>query len=70
MNLKNNRITVGELLDYAPAKAVIQKRFPMVMRHPLVGAARTMTLEQILSAAGAYIPEKKLQEALNELRKV
>ncbi|MCI9264618.1 MAG: hypothetical protein HFF06_08580 [Oscillospiraceae bacterium] len=70
MNLKNNRITVGELLDYAPAKAVIQKRFPMVMRHPMVGAARTMTLEQILSAAGAYIPEKKLQDALNELRKV
>lgn len=70
MNLKNNRITVGELMDYAPAKAVIQKRFPMVMRHPMVGAARTMTLEQILSAAGAYIPEKKLQDALNELRKV
>lgn len=70
MNLKNNRITVGELLDYAPAKAVIQKRFPMVMRHPMVGAARTMTLEQILSAASPYIPEKKLQDALSELRKV
>lgn len=70
MNLKNNRITVGELLDYAPAKAVIQKRFPMVMRHPMVGAARTMTLEQILSAASPYIPERKLQDALSELRKV
>lgn len=70
MNLKNNRITVGELLDYAPAKAVIQKRFPMVMRHPMVGAARTMTLEQILAAAQSYIPEKKLQETLSELRKV
>ena len=70
MNLKNNKITVGELLDHAPAKAVIQKRFPMVMRHPMMGAARTMTLEQILSAASAYIPEKKLQETLSELRKV
>lgn len=70
MNLKNNRITVGELLDYAPAKAVIQKRFPMVMRHPMAGAARTMTLEQILAAAQSYIPEKKLQETLSELRKV
>lgn len=70
MNLKNNRITVGELLDYAPAKTVIQKRFPMVMRHPMVGAARTMTLEQILAVAGNYIPQKKLEEALNELRKV
>lgn len=70
MNLKNNRITVGELLDYAPAKTVIQKRFPMVMRHPMVGAARTMTLEQILAVAKDYIPQKKLEEALNELRKV
>lgn len=70
MNLKNNRITVGELLDYAPAKTVIQKRFPMVTRHPMVGAARTMTLEQILAVAKDYIPQKKLEEALNELRKV
>lgn len=70
MNLKNNKITVGELLDYAPAKAVLQKRFPMVMRHPMVGAARTVTLEQILAVATSYIPKKNLEEALNELRKV
>lgn len=70
MNLKNNKITVGELLDYAPAKSVIQKRFPMVMRHPMVGAARTMTLEQILAVAGSYIPKKNLEDTLSELRKV
>ena len=28
MNLRNNKVTVGELLDYTPAKVVIQKRFP------------------------------------------
>ena len=69
MNLKNNKVTVGELLDYAPAKAVIQTRCPMVMRHPMMGAARPMTLEQILAVAQAYVPQKKLDEALNELRK-
>ena len=69
MNLKNNKATVGELMDYAPAKAVVQKRFPMVMRHPMMGAARTMTLEQILAVAQAYVPQKKLEETLNELRK-
>ena len=26
MDLKNNKITVGELLDYAPARAVFQRR--------------------------------------------
>ena len=70
MNLKNNKITVGELMDYAPAKAVFQRRFPMVLRHPMLGAARTVTLEQIVAMAGAYIPQKTIQDTLNELRKV
>ena len=70
MNLKNNRITVGELMDYAPAKAVFQKRFPMVMRHPMLGAARTVTLEQVIAIAKNYVPEKKIQETLSELQKV
>ena len=70
MNLKNNRITVGELMDYEPAKAVFQKRFPMVMRHPMLGAARTVTLEQVIAVAKGYVPEKKIQETLNELQKV
>lgn len=70
MNLKNNQITVGELMDYAPAKTVLQKRFPMVTRHPLLGAARSVTLEQIIALAGDKIPQKKIQETLNELRTV
>ena len=70
MDLKNNKITVGELLDYAPAKAVFQRRFPLALRHPMLGAARTVTLEQLVAMAGAYIPQKAIQDALNELRKV
>ena len=70
MNLKNNQITVGELLDYAPSRAVFQKRFPTVLRHPMVGAARTVTLEQIIAFAGAYIPKKTSQDTLEELKRV
>ncbi len=70
MNLRNNKITVGELLDYAPAKAVFQRRFPMVMRHPRVGASRTVTLEQIIAFAGAYVSKKTIQDTLEELRRV
>ncbi len=70
MNLKNNKITVGELLDYAPARAVFQRRFPMAMRHPMLGAARSVTLEQLISMAGNYIPRNKIQETLEELKKV
>ncbi|BDF68315.1 hypothetical protein CE91St43_22870 [Oscillospiraceae bacterium] len=70
MDLKNNKVTVGELLDYAPARAVFQKRFPMVMRHPMLGAARTVTLEQLIAFAGNYIPKNMVNETLNELKKV
>ena len=70
MNLKNNKITVGELLDYGPAKAVFQRRFPMVMRHPLLGASRTVTLEQLIAMAGNYIPKETIEETLNELKRV
>ncbi len=70
MNLKNNKITVGELLDYPPARTVLKKRFPMALRQPLEGAARTLTLEQVVSLASGYISPKKLEEAVNELRKV
>ena len=70
MDLKNNKVTVGELLDYAPARAVFQKRFPMVMRHPMLGAARTVTLQQLIAFAGNYIPKNMVNETLNELKKV
>lgn len=70
MDLKGNKITVGELLDNPKSQAVFRRRFPMVMKHPLVGAARTVTLAQVISFAQAYIPQKKIDETLNELRNV
>ena len=70
MDLKHNKITVGELLEYAPAKAVFQRRFPMLMKHPLLGASRTVTLEQLLSFAETYVPKKIVNETLEELEKV
>ena len=70
MDLKNNKITVGELLDDPKSRAVFQRRFPMVMRHPLLGAARTVTLEQLVSFAQVYISPKAVNETLSELKKV
>ena len=69
MNLKGNKITVGELMVHPGARAVFQRRFPMLMKHPMMGAARTITLEQILSVAQQYVPQKKIEETLNDLRR-
>ena len=69
MDLKNGKVTVGELMDHPGARAVLQKRFPMLMKHPMMGAARTITLEQILAVAREFAPQKKIDEALNDLRR-
>ena len=69
MELKGNQITVGELLDHPGSRAALQRRFPMLFKHPILGAARSITLEQILAVAQAYVPQKKIDETLNDLRK-
>lgn len=69
MELKGNRITVGELLDHPGSREALQRRFPMLFKHPILGAARSITLEQILAVAQAYVPQKKIDEALDDLRK-
>jgi len=70
LDLKNGKITVGELLDNAGSRGVFQRRFPMVMKHPMVGAARTVTLEQLIAFARSYIPQKKIDETLEELKRL
>lgn len=70
MDLKNNRITVGELLDRPESRAVFQRRFPTLLRHPLLGAARTVTLAQLIDIAGSYLPRKVIQDTLDELRRI
>ena len=68
MDLKNNKITVGELLDHPGAKALLTKRFPLVMKKPLTGAARTVTLEQLTAFLSPYLPNALIRDTVNELK--
>ena len=70
MDLKNNQITVGELLDHPGARNVLARRFPMVMKKPVTGAARTVTLEQLLAFVSPYLPGLLINDTLKELRKL
>ncbi len=67
MDLRNKRITVAELLDDPRSRAVFQRRFGKFMKHPMVGAARSLTLAQLQEMAAVYIPQKTIQETLREL---
>ncbi len=70
MDLKNDRITVGELLDDPKARAVFQRRFGKWMKHPMVAASRTLTLGQLMEMAGVWLPKKTIQETWQELRRL
>jgi len=70
MDLRNQTITVGELLDDPKANAVFQRRFGKLMRHPMVGAARTLTLRQLAEMAAVYLPQKTIQDTLAELQRL
>lgn len=70
MDLRNNTITVQELLSNPKSKAVFQRRFGKLMRHPLVGAAQSLTLAQLADMAAVYLPKKTIDETMAELRKL
>ena len=70
MDLKNNQILMGELLDNPKSRAVLQKRFAKVMNHPLVPAARALTLAQLINLAQVYIPKIVIQETVKELERL
>lgn len=70
MNLRNNTITVGELLDDPRSRAVFQRRFGKFMKHPMVSAARSLTLSQLAEMAAVYLPQKTIQDTLRELERL
>ena len=70
MDLRNNQITLGELWDNSRARSVFQRRIPMLSKHPVKGAARTVTLEQLSALLSSWIPESMVQGVVGELKKL
>ena len=69
MDLKDNKITVGELLDDPRSRAVLYRKIPMLAGRQLTGASRTVTLEQLLSFTEAFLPKWRIVEVLEALRR-
>ena len=70
MDLRNKQITVGELLDNPKSKAVFQRRFGRFMKHPMVSAARTLSLDQLAEMASIYLPQNTIDDTLRELEQL
>jgi len=67
LDLRDQTITVGELLDNPRSRAVFQRRFGKLLNHPMAGAARTLTLKQLAEMAAVYLPPKTIRDTLEEL---
>lgn len=70
MDLRNNQITLGELWDDPRSRAVFQKRLPMIAKHPVKGAARTVTLQQLADFMSTWIPAAMVNGVIQDLKKL
>ena len=69
MDLQNKQITLEALLDRPGSKAVLQKHFGRQLHHPLMKAAKKLSLAQLEDMAGAYLPRRKIEQILEELER-
>ena len=70
MDLRNNQITLGELWDNPQSRSVFQKRIPMLAKHPVKGAARTVTLEQLYDFMSGWVPGMMINGVMSDLKKL
>ena len=70
MDLRNDQITLGELWDDPKSRAVFQKRIPMLAKHPVQGAARTVTLEQLRDFMSGWVPGVMVNGVIKDLQKL
>jgi hypothetical protein len=68
MNLRDNQITIGELMTNSSAKALLKKEFTEVANPLMLSMARKMTLESVLNLAKGRYPQEKIQRVLSELQ--
>ena len=70
MDLRNNQITVRELLADPKARQVLARQFPQVINRPIVAKSGSMTLDKAMKLGAAYVPKRVNQETLHELRRL
>lgn len=70
MDLRENQITLGELWDNPRSRAVFQKKIPMLAKHPVKGAARTVTLEQLADFMASWVPNMMVNGVIQDLKRL
>lgn len=68
MDLRNNQITIRELMANPAARKVLARRFPHVINRPIVASSGGMTLERAIKLGAAFVPKQFIQDTLRELQ--
>ena len=69
MDIKNYKITVGQLLDDERSRAILFKYAPLFLKHPLLITIRRMQLKDVISTAQRYVPKSQLDMIIKEIEK-
>ncbi len=70
MDLKNNQITVGELMKNSKARAVLEREFKEYAHSPMIKMASRMTLSKLLEIAKKHVEPQRIKSVLNEIEKL
>lgn len=70
MDLRKNKITLGELMDNTQAAEILKKEFPEWADSPLIKMASGMTISKVLKVAGKHVPKEKLAEVITKLEQL
>lgn len=70
LNLRNHKITLGEILDEPRARALLMKKFPLVFKKQFNPVSKTVTLEQLIALIGGFLPQRLLSDTIRELEQL
>ncbi len=68
MDLKNNKILIGEILQIPKAKEILGKNFPEMMHPFLLLTARKMSLENTLKLAHGPFAQDQIDKIISDLQ--
>ena len=70
MDLRNKRISLGELLANPASKRVLMRRFPQAMAMPIVAVSSALSLDRVIKMASAYVSPQVISATIKELEEL
>lgn len=68
MDLRNNKITIGELYQNPKVRAILEKEYPKVVGHPMLRIAWDLPLYKAIAVARDYVPQAQIDAVLSRLQ--